>query len=179
MKHIFLPVSFLLVVVFSACRKTPVDPNEGELITTFKLEFTDNTTGAIQTFVFRDLDGEGGNGPSTFDDITLSDGKKYTCKLILLNESVSPVDNVTGEIEAEGEDHQFYLTESLLGLNISDLDEDAKGLILGINSIWTCNSISSGNVNIVLKHKPGYKGANDPITIGDTDISLDFKVKIQ
>ena len=179
MKHIFLPVFLLLVVVFSSCRKTPVDPNEGELITTIKLEFSDIVSGATKSFVFRDLDGEGGNGPSTFDDIILSAGNTYTCSLILLNESVNPVDTITTEIESEGEDHQFYFSESLTGLNISDFDKDAKGLPLGILSKWTCGGISSGNLNIVLKHKPGYKAANDPINVGDTDISLDFKVKIQ
>jgi len=33
-------------------------------------------------------------------------------------------------------------------------------------------------LNITLKHKPGIKTANDNISVGDTDISLDFKVKV-
>jgi hypothetical protein len=34
-------------------------------------------------------------------------------------------------------------------------------------------------VNVTLKHKPGAKAANDPIVKGDTDVSIDFKVKVQ
>jgi len=34
-------------------------------------------------------------------------------------------------------------------------------------------------VNVTLKHKPGVKAANDPITKGETDISIDFKLIIQ
>ena len=176
-------MSFFLVlfglIIISSCKKDTIDPNEEELITTFKVEFTEKVTRAKQSFEFKDLDGEGGNAPSKFDEIILAAGKTYECELYLLNESVMPVDNITLEIEAESDDHQFYFTPSVAGLLITELNKDTKGLPLGIESIWTTGSAATGTINISLKHKPGTKAANDPITKGDTDISLDFKVKVQ
>ena len=169
---------FFSTVLFS-CKKESVDPNEGELITTVKLEFTDLGNGTKKSFEFKDLDGEGGAAPSKFDEIVLSPGKTYNCELYLLNESVSPVENITLEVEGEGVDHQIYYTSSVNGLNITDLDKDEKGLVLGLESKWTTGAASTGNVNVTLKHKPGNKAANDPITKGETDVSIDFKVKVQ
>jgi hypothetical protein len=179
MKKILLSLFLCISIIISSCKKDVVDPNEGELVTTFKLEFTEKITRSKQSFEFKDLDGEGGNAPSKFDDIILSIGKTYECKLQLLNESVMPVDNITFEIEAEADDHQFYFTSSVAGLTVTDLNKDTKGLPLGVESIWTTGNAATGSVNISLKHKPGNKAANDPITKGDTDISLDFKVKVQ
>lgn len=169
----------LISMLFNSCKKETVDPNEGELITTVKLEFTELVSGAKKSSEFRDLDGEGGSAPSKFDDIVLEAGKSYKCELYLLNESVSPVDDITSEVKNEGIDHQIYYTSSVNGLTIIELDKDEMGLVLGIESKWTTGSAATGNVNVTLKHKPGTKAANDPIAKGDTDISIDFKVKVQ
>ena len=169
---------FFSAVLFS-CKKESVDPNEEELITTVKLEFTEVGTTTKKSFEFKDLDGEGGVAPSKFDEIVLSPGKTYNCEVYLLNESVSPADNITLEVEEEGDDHQLYYTSTVNGLSITDLDKDKKGLVLGLESKWTTGSASTGNVNVTLKHKPGTKAANDPIAKGDTDVSIDFKVKVQ
>lgn len=179
MKKISLLLALFGVILISSCKKDTIDPNEEELITTFKVEFTEKISRAKQSFEFKDLDGEGGNAPSKFDEIILAAGKSYECELYLLNESVMPVDNITLEIEAEADDHQFYFTSSVAGLTVTDLNKDTKGLPLGVESIWTTGNAATGFVNISLKHKPGTKAANDPITKGDTDISLDFKVKVQ
>ncbi len=178
MKYGFYLLAFLVLQI-SSCKKDSIDPNEGELITTVKLEFTELGSGVKKSFEFKDLDGEGGSAPSKFDEIILSAGKSYKCEIYLLNESVNPVDNITLEVEAEGVDHQIYYTTSVGGLTITDLDKDEKGLVLGIESTWKTGSAATGNVNVTLKHKPGTKAANDPIAKGDTDISIDFKVKVQ
>jgi hypothetical protein len=143
------------------------------------MEFTDVVSGTKNSFEFKDLDGEGGLAPSKFDDIILSQGKTYTCELYLLNESVTPIDDITLQVEKEGIDHQVYYTSTVSGLNISELDKDEKGLLLGLKSKWSVGSATTGNVNVTLKHKPGIKAANDPIIKGDTDVSIDFKVKVQ
>lgn len=171
---IFLSMQFIV-----SCKKETIDPNEGELITTVKLEFTDLNAGSKTSFEFKDLDGEGGSAPIKFDEISLVQGKTYKCELYLLNESVSPVDNITLEVEKEGVDHQIYYTSTVNGLTITDFDKDEKGLVLGIESVWKTGSASTGNVNVTLKHKPGTKAPNDPVSKGDTDISIDFKVKVQ
>ncbi len=175
----FLPVLMLVVLLVSSCKKDPVNPNDGELITTVKVEFIESVSGTKQSFVFRDLDGEGGNAPSKFEEISLSANKTYKYEVYLLNESVTPVDDITIEIEAEADDHQFYYTPSFPALTISNLNKDSKNLPLGTEATWSTGAASTGTVNITLKHKPGTKAAGDPISKGDTDVSIDFKVKIQ
>ncbi len=181
-------VQFLLfavvVLLLNSCKKdNVVDPNEGELITTLRLKFTNTIGGGALPLVyeFKDLDGEGGAAPVKFDDIVLQKNIPYNCEVSVLNESVSPADDITSEIKAEANDHQFYFVPSSPSLlSVSNLDTDTQGLPLGINSFWVTGlNPGTGTVKVVLKHKPGTKAANDVITKGETDIELDFKLVIQ
>lgn len=175
---------FVLSIVLSSCKKDPiVDPNEGELITTVKVKLTDLQQGAaaVSEFVFRDLDGEGGVPPQKFDEIILSKGRNYKCEIELLNESTTPVDQVTAEVLTEAVDHQVYFTPNPAVLvNVVYGDKDANNLPLGITSYWTAaNVTATGIISITLKHKPGYKKLDDLVSVGDTDVSIDFKLKVQ
>jgi hypothetical protein len=172
--------AFVLVGVLSCKKNTTADPNEEELITTVRVKLTDKSGGATTIFEFKDPDGEGGAAPTKFDEILLTKGKVYDCTLEILNESVSPADNITTEIIAEANDHQFYYTATDGLVAVSNLNNDSKGLPLGVTSTWTAaNLTGSGTINITLKHKPGVKAAGDAVSVGETDISLDFKLKIQ
>jgi hypothetical protein len=158
--------------------ESPPTQNEEELITTMKLTFIDTT--GVQTnkeFVFRDTDGPGGNAPSAFDTIFLSSNYVYKMQITLLNESVSPADNISDEVLAEAVDHLFCLTPTST-VNLSILRTDSDGTFeLGLSSKWTTQTSSTGNVLIVLKHQPGIKnGQCDP---GETDIELNFPIVIQ
>lgn len=181
---IFNLFAFLLLAIVGllSCKKEKVDPNEGELITTVRVKLTEKVlggTGALTVFEFKDLDGEGGVAPSKFDEITLQKGKIYDCVLEILNESVNPAENITAEILAEANDHQLYYSATNGLVSFSNFNTDGKGFPLGTNSLWTVSSnTGSGTLNITLKHKPGTKTANDNINVGETDISLDFKVKV-
>lgn len=186
MKKIDLLVWAILlptILFLASCKKEAiVDPNEGELITTVKLRLTDLMQGnsVVNEFIFQDLDGEGGVAPQKFDTIVVSKGKNYKCEVILLNESVTPVDNVTEEVIAEGVDHQVYIQSNPQTLiSVTNADKDANGLPLGITSYWTIgNAMGQGLLNVTLKHKPGYKKVNDNVAVGDTDLSIDFKLKV-
>jgi hypothetical protein len=59
------------------------------------------------------------------------------------------------------------------------LDKDTKNLPLGLSSTWTTTGAASGTLNVTLKHKPGVKAANDPVSKGETDVSLDFQLTIR
>lgn len=177
-------VLFPFVLVLNSCKKDPVvDPNEGELITTVRLKLTNTLSSSINPLVyeFKDLDGEGGAAPVKFDDIVLQKNIPYICEVTVLNESVSPADDITKEIKAEANDHQFYFVPSSSNLlTISNLDTDTQGLPLGLSSFWVTGlNPGTGTVRVVLKHKPGTKAANDLINKGDTDIELNFKLIIQ
>lgn len=168
-------------VIFNACKKDdpPAPVNEEEVITTLEVSLTDVAAGTTETFIFKDPDGDGGAGPTQFDDIVLDAGKTYSCALELLNESVSPAESITEEVEEESGDHQFYLVPSAANITVSNLDTDDNGWPLGINSTWTTGAASSGTIKITLKHKPGLKTATDDISVGDTDIEVIFDATVQ
>jgi hypothetical protein len=181
---LFSAVLLFFVFVMNSCKKDPVvDPNEGELITTVRLKLTNTLSSSINPLVyeFKDLDGEGGAAPVKFDDIVLQKNIPYICEVTVLNESVSPADDITKEIKAEANDHQFYFVPSSSNLlTVSNLDTDTQGLPLGLSSFWVTGlNPGTGTVKVVLKHKPGTKAANDLINKGDTDIELNFKLIIQ
>ena len=181
MKRVLLfSLTLMASIVFMGCKKDKVDPNEEELITTVKVKLTDKATGTMTSFEFRDLDGTGGAAPTKFDEILLQRGKVYDCALEILNESVSPADNITTEILAEANDHQIYYTATDGLVGVANLNNDGKGLPLGTTSTWTASGIAgTGTMTITLKHKPGVKAAGDAVTIGETDIALDFRLRIQ
>jgi len=181
---LFSAVLLFFVVVLNSCKKDPVvDSNEGELITTVRLKLTNTFSSSINPLVyeFKDLDGEGGAAPVKFDDIVLQKNIPYICEVTVLNESVSPADDITKEIKAEANDHQFYFVPSSSNLlTVSNYDTDAQGLPLGLSSFWVTGlNPGTGTLRLVLKHKPGTKAANDLINKGDTDIELNFKLIIQ
>ena len=186
MKKINFQFFLFAVIVFflSSCKKENiVDPNQAELITTVRLKLTNTLSSSIAPLIyeFKDLDGEGGAAPVKFDDIVLQKNIPYICEVTVLNESVSPADNITAEIKAEANDHQFYFVPSSSNLlSVSNYDTDTNGLPLGLSSFWVTGlNPGSGTVKVVLKHKPGTKAANDLINKGETDIELDFKLIIQ
>jgi hypothetical protein len=175
----FLPV-LALSIGFASCEKDKEEPNEEELITTVKLTFTEiGGAGSVSNFTFKDLDGDGGNPPSQFQDIVLAPGKQYNVAITLTNEAVTPAEDITGEVTAEANDHQFYFEPSGANVTVSNLNTDGSGLPLGLTSTWTTTTVSNGTVKITLKHKPGQKAAGDPVTKGDTDIELNWVTRVQ
>lgn len=182
-KNLMMLLLASIVLFMNGCKKEKIDPNQSELITTVRLKFTNTISSSINPLVyeFKDLDGEGGAAPVKFDDIVLQKNIPYICEVTVLNESVSPADNITNEIKAEANDHQFYFVPSSSNLlSVSNYDTDTQGLPLGLSSFWVTGlNPGSGTVKVVLKHKPGTKAANDLINKGETDIELDFKLIIQ
>lgn len=182
-KNLMMVLVLGTALLMNSCKKETIDPNQSELITTVRLKLTNTLSSSINPLVyeFKDLDGEGGAAPVKFDDIVLQKNIPYICEVTVLNESVSPADNITAEIKAEANDHQFYFVPSSSNLlSVSNYDTDTKGLPLGLSSFWVTGiNPGSGTVKVVLKHKPGTKAANDLINKGETDIELDFKLIIQ
>ncbi len=169
-------------LILTSCKKenpeTPPAPtNEEELITTFKITFTDpNGVNPTYEAVFRDLDGAGGNEPTVFDTIRLKSNSTYNASIQFLNESVSPADTITNEILEEAVDHLICF--NINGADVSIQRTDSDGVFeIGILSTWTTTNVSSGNVTISLKHQPGIKNGN--CDLGDSDIELNFITKIE
>ncbi|MNU58160.1 hypothetical protein D3C71_472940 [compost metagenome] len=185
MKKIIMILSVLSVALV-ACKKekkkaveNPTNPNEQELITTFKMVFTDpNGVHPNVEARFVDLDGPGGNNPTVFDTIRLVANATYNASITLLNESTIPVQNITEEVEEEGVDHLFcFDLSSGLTATVTRTDLDANSIPIGITSQWVLGAASTGTSTIRLRHQPGVKtGQCEP---GETDIELNFHTVIQ
>lgn len=173
------------VFIFSACKKEKGESNEEEVITTMILNFVPEGGGTPLEFTFNDPDGPGGTNP-TIDDIELEADKQYEVTVTLLNAIANPPEDITEEVEEEGDAHRFYYQPSVSGPNdigIATKDTDANGMPLGIVSTWTTHGATPGSVTITLRHYPGNppdKQAADPVTSpkSSTDITVTFNTKV-
>jgi hypothetical protein len=179
---------FVITVLFS-CRKkddpkpfNPPNLNEEELITTMKLILTEDGSGAVYSFIFKDIDGEGGNAP-TIDNIVLPANKSFTGEIVLLDESKTPADSISNEVKEEGDEHQFFFTVANANLVHSYAvgDFDSHGVPIGLNPKFTTGVASTGTLKVILKHQPELKpksGSGDS-SKGETDIEVIFNVTVQ
>lgn len=180
MKNHIILLTALVFVLFSACKKdddSPQNPgtgnNQGEIITTVKLQFTDSAGIAPSSeFTFRDPDGSGGNGPVEFDTIRIAASTTYFVEVLLLDETKVPVDTISNEVLEESEDHMFFFLHNGVNLTTTYGDSDANGLPVGLQTKWRSGVVSAGSSRVILKHQPGSKdGTQGP---GETDVDVSF-----
>lgn len=177
-------LTVVAATLFTSCKKddddpkNPGDPNESELITTVRINFTDSAgTAPDVSVVFRDLDGDGGNAPTRFDTIRLQPSTTYFTEILLLDESKLPSDTISNEVAEEAEDHIFFFLHSGVNIATTYLDQDSNGLPLGLSTKWVTGASGSGTSRVTLKHQPGVKdGSQAP---GETDIELTFRSEVQ
>lgn len=210
--NIFVLFAFTFTIV-SGCKKRdhlpvdqpPLPEAEQELITTFKLILKDSVTSNIQSYVFKDPDGDGGEpafyGPSlntqTDSVIYLNAGRTYYAEVLLLDETKNPVDTISNEVRDEGDEHMLFYNHEFntiensanpyrVRLNGPDIlvtyeDLDAGLPPKGIGLLTKWKTPTSGNTTkhplvITLKHQPEAKdGTYAP---GETDIEVKFKIVV-
>ncbi len=158
---------------------TNVTPNEEEVITTLGVVTFSNQV-AQDTFLFRDLDGDGGND-GVVDTLRIPADSTFNVQLYFLDESdPNDIENKTAEILAEADEH-FICYEVQGGNNeitVSYNDQDANNLDLGIDTDWTTSSSANGTFRITLRHQDG--GVKDGTCApGDSDIEVDFPFVLQ
>lgn len=185
--NLLLSIGIISLLFITSCKKdepeNPTIPNEEEVITTLIYTLTPDSSGAPVIFSFQDLDGDGGNAP-VITEGTLSAGTTYNGSLQLLNELSNPVDDITIEIEAEAEDHQFFFPTTVSDINLSYNDLDSNGHPIGLATILATNGNNTGTLTIILRHEPNKSasGVSDgDITNagGETDIEVTFNVEIK
>lgn len=176
--------------MFTATSCSDDDPEpieeEQELITTLKITLVPE--GKTQTVVgtYSDPDGDGGN-PATANTLRLEANTTYNATITLLDESKTPVADLTSEVETEGDEHElFYQTLENLVLSITKTDRDNSQRPIGLEAQIVTTSTSTGKLRITLKHQPDLKvGANEPnreqtgLTKGETDVQAEFPVIIE
>jgi len=172
-----------VAILFSACEKTPVIPNEEEVITTLRYSLTPNGGGTTVVLTFQDLDGDGGNAPVVTGG-TLEANKTYTGDIILLNETESPADSISNEVLEEDLEHQLFFESSVSGLSVQYNDTDSAGKPLGLSTVLTTSTVGAGTLKITLRHEPNKSAtgvATGDITNagGETDIEVTFNVDVQ
>jgi hypothetical protein len=171
-------------LVMTSCEKEdPVIPNEEEVITTLNYTLTAVGDAGIVTFSFQDLDGDGAGAPTiTGGDLVAN--TTYTGVLELLNETESPAEDITEEIEEEDDEHQFFFQSDIDGLSVAYNDEDEDGNPVGLSTTLTTADAGSGSLTIILRHEPLKSAANvsdGDITNadGETDIEVTFAVEVK
>ncbi|MFN3850328.1 MAG: hypothetical protein ACK4NY_12915 [Spirosomataceae bacterium] len=170
----------LLMLSILSCKKDEVEGDENELITTLKLKFT--AGGTTQTFSFKDIDGDGGAAP-TIDNIALKPNTTYTLAVEILNESVTPADDITKEVKEEADEHLMVYTPSPANLlTYTYGDKDSRNFPIGLTGTVRTTTAGTGKLKVQLRHQPPASGTptkNGTATPGSDDINVDFNVTVQ
>ena len=152
--------------------------HEEELITTVTYELTNGTD--IVTLEFQDVDGDGSALPTYTISGPLMANTIYTGAIELLNETEDPAEDITEEVEEEGDDHEFFITSSISDIVITKTDVDEDGNPIGIMSTLETGDAATGTLTIILKHEP--TKPNDGTSLGaggSTDVEVTFDIEIQ
>ncbi len=183
-KNTILFIGLLIfTILFSACEKTPVVPNDEEVITTLQYSLSPVGGGTPVLLSFQDLDGDGGNAP-VITNGTLEINKTYTGTIVLLNETVNPVDSISTEVAEEDADHQLFFESTVSGLSVQYTDMDGDGNPLGLSSTLTTTTAGAGTLKITLRHEPnksatGVNTGDISNAGGETDIEVSFDIDVQ
>ncbi len=180
-----LLIAIAATIIWTGCKRDrnkiiepPPPANEEEVITTMKITFVDSSNNAnVKSATFRDPDGDGGLSYDIFDTIKLEPNKTWITSILLLNETESPADTISNEVLDEGVDHLFCFTATGNSATVVRTDLDNNGLPIGLQTKWYTTAAGNGTMQVELRHQPGVK--NGTCAVGDTDISVDFQVKVQ
>ena len=122
-------------LIFASCSddddNTPDPVNEEEVITTLTVTLDSGSDTVVMQY--QDLDGDGPDAATVTVSGSLTANTVYDGSIVLLNETESPAENVTEEIEEEDLDHQFFYTVGS-GLDVAAEygDADSEGNPLGL-----------------------------------------------
>ncbi len=179
----FLTLITLSVVLFSSCSDDDPAPepiNEEEIITTFTATLVPQGGGTTITLQSRDLDGDGPDAPVVTVSGDLLSGTTYDGTIVLLNETETPAENITDEVETEDEEHQFFYTVSGgLDVAVDYANFDGNNNPLGTAFTLTSGAASSGSLAFTLRHEPTKPNTGLSDAGGETDLAVTFSVTVQ
>jgi len=175
---------FLGCMLISSCAEgEPEVTGEEKEITTLILTFRNTDTGETALFELFDNDADGPQSPIYLND-TLRVDASYELTIQVLNEIVSPARDVTQDILAAAEEHQFFFDPGN-GLDLEFVydDTDLNNNPIGIKALFFAGVASQGSFTVTLKQKVNKEA--DDVSDGDisnaggiTDIQADFNVVI-
>lgn len=171
----------IMASIIASCSNdddNPVAVDEEEVITTMNVTLT-AASGTI-TLQSVDLDGDGPNAPEITISGNLAANTTYAGSIELLNETETPSENITEEIEEEDDEHQFFFTTGGAISAVSYADEDGNGNPVGLSFELETSDAGSGTFQITLRHEP--KKPNDGTLAdagGETDIAQTFSLVVE
>ena len=168
-------------LIFASCSDdddAPEPVNEEEVITTLTVTLDSGSDTVVMQY--QDLDGDGPDAATVTVSGSLSANTTYDGSIILLNETESPAENVTEEIEEDDLDHQFFYTVGS-GLDVAAEygDADSQGNPLGLSFILNTGVASSGELTFTLRHEPNKPNTGLENAGGETDIEVTFDVTVE
>ena len=182
MKNIkFLTLALIVSTLFIGCSKDddPQPVNEEEVITTLTVTLKPAGGGAEVILQSRDLDGDGPDEP-VITTGNLAAGITYNGKIVLLNETENPAEDITEEVEEESVEHQFFYTiGGGLDATTTYEDFDGDGNPLGTEFSLDAGNVGNGTLTFTLRHEPMKPNAGLADAGGETDISATFNVTIE
>ena len=185
-------------VLFTACsndddKDLPEVVNEEEVITTMTVTLSPEGDGADIILQTKDLDGDGSEPPVITVSESLTAGATYSGSVVLLNESVTPAENITDEVRGEADEHQFFFVSGgALDVQADYADDESDYVSadtgknfettnpVGIDFTLTAGAASTGTLTVTLRHQP--KKPNDGTLAdagGESDINATFPIEVE
>lgn len=182
-----LTTLLVLTLVFTACSDNdPEVVNEEELITTVNITLTPQGGGNTVNLQFRDPDGpDGPLTPTATPPVgILQANTVYDGTIEFLDETKTPAEDITEEIEEEDEEHQIFYSFDTINATVEYTDQDSNGNPVGLNFRVTTTTAASGVFRITLLHEPDKSApgvsTGDPTNAGgETDIFVTLLVEVQ
>lgn len=156
----------------------PVEVNEEEVITTLRVNLT-SAAGSV-TLQSVDADGDGPDAPVVSVVGTVVANTEYAGTVTFLNETESPAEDITEEVEEEDDEHQVFFTVGG-GLNVTTEygNFDGDGNPLGTVLTLTTGDVSTGNFTVTLRHEPTKPNTGLADAGGETDIEVTFPITVE
>ncbi|MDH3709371.1 MAG: hypothetical protein OER04_05765 [Cyclobacteriaceae bacterium] len=178
--------TILYLALFMACG-TVEDPdpiNQEEVITTVRVTLTPSS-GPQVILQSQDLDGVGPNPPVVSVSGNLVAGSSYAGTTEFLDESQNPAEDISSEVEEEGDEHQiFYQLGGNAQFSITYQDQDSEGNPIGLTFDLQTGTASEGTLLVTLRHQPdksapGVSQGDITNAGGETDVAQSFEIIIQ
>lgn len=144
-----------------------------------RLTFTEGSNKLI--YSVKDLDGDGGKPPVS-DVIKLLPNKTYSLITEFLDETKSPIVNLTSEIEKESAAHLVIFEASANLLTVTRTDKDSRNFEVGLKSTAKTVAAANGTLKVTLRHQPEVGGKlvkNGTSSPGTTDFEGNFLVEVK
>jgi hypothetical protein len=175
----------VMLLIGASCKKkersgTTRDP-ENEFITTVRIVASNTMdTADVVTAQCRDLTPENGDADLSKAYMTLRAQATYSVEVTFLDETQSPVKDVTYTIKDRADYHLVcYAHDALLNLSVArtDHDNNMPQQELGLSSTFTTGAASSGELEIALHHQVIEKTGD--CRKGTTDAEVSFAVTVE